>query len=140
MSIESFLSGQRGRRALKLPHVVYAEQVVKEASIVTREGIVPASVGDYVLSDDDGNQWPVSKQHFHSSYYIIESATNGRLKLQGRSVAVEVMQLTNGISVPIRAGGVPLAGNPGDWLVRYPSGDLGIVASHLFFSSYRLLE
>lgn len=125
---------------MKLPHVVYAEPVVQEASISTREGIVPALVGDYVLSDTDGNRWPVSKQHLDSSYEVIGYQTGGRLTLQGKSVKVEAIQVTQDISVPIRPGGVLLAGRPGDWLLRYPSGDFGIVASHLFFNSYKLLE
>lgn len=138
--IESFLAGGRGRPALKLPQIVYAKPVIQEALIATREGSVMALVGDYLLCDADGNEWPVSKQHFDCSYDIIGYENDGRIKSQGRSVNVEVIQLSDAISVPIRSNGATLLGRPGDWLIRYSSGDFGIVASHLFVRSYRLLE
>ena len=139
-SIGLFLSGKGGGTALKMPRIVYAERVSSEVSVSTREGTVLALPGDYVLSDADGNQWPISEEHLNSHYDVIEQNGSGRLKLRGKSVTVHAIQLSETVSIPIRADGSMLRGAPGDWLIRYSSGEFGIVAKHLFFDSYRLLE
>ena len=139
-SVERFLTGEGGRSAQKIPHIVYAKRVDSNVAVSTREGTVLAYTGDYLLFDSDGNQWPISEEHLRHHYDVVEQNVDGRYKLRAKCVEVRAIELTQAISIPIRADGSRLSGAPGDWLVRYLSGDFGIVAKHLFADSYRLLE
>ena len=140
MSVDRFLTGEGGRPALKTPHFVYAKRIKSNLAVSTREGTVLAHVGDYLLFDADGNQWPISEEHLRHHYDVVARDEDGRLTLTGKCVKVRTIQLTQAISVVINADGSRLCGGPGDWLVRYPSGDYGIVAKEIFADSYRLLE
>lgn len=139
-SVDRFLSGEGGRSAQRTPNFVYAERVDANVAVSTREGIVLAYIGDYLLFDAEKNQWPISEEHLRHHYDVVEQKDDGRYKLRAKCVEVHAIELTQAISILIRADGSRLSGAPGDWLVRYSSGDFGIVAKHLFADSYRLLE
>ncbi len=41
--------------------------------LVSREGVVHAQEGDWILTDGPGNSWPVSDRRFRATYALIES-------------------------------------------------------------------
>lgn len=113
--------------------VHFAEQ---DGEIVTLEGRVPYVTGDAILTGVMGEKWPVKRRVFDALY---EPATNNGSgvyrKKQGSSVYAK--QMDSAFRVKIHDGSATLEGKPGDWLVQYAVGDVGVVANDIFCKSYR---
>lgn len=101
----------------------------------TLEGEVQVRPGDAVITGPSGERWRVSAEHFAGKYSPASQA--GRY--MSRPYEVRALQLTEPCDVVLSDGASVLHGQPGDWLLDYGDGSLGVVASHLFDLTYELL-
>lgn len=113
--------------------VQFAEQ---DGEIDTLEGRVPYVTGDAILTGVMGEKWPVKRRVFDTLYEPASNNVPGVYrKKQGSSVLAK--QMDNAFRVNIRDGKATLEGKPGDWLVQYAVGDVGVVSNEIFCKSYR---
>jgi hypothetical protein len=113
-----------------------------EACIVrTPEGMVHARPGDAILTGNGGHQWRVSRAKFANKYRAVPPTAAGEsghyMSLPNRILAV---QLQEQFAVMLADGVSGLSGHPGDWLVDYGDGSLGIVAEDIFATTYEILS
>jgi len=145
-------SGQNGFSAdvLNNPRHVKARKLEREvevrftpvACIVrTPEGIVHAHTGDAILTGNGGQQWRVSQAKFAHKYRPVPPTKAGEsghyMSLPNRILA---LQLQESFDVVLADGVSQLSGHPGDWLVDYGDGSLGIVAKNIFATTYEILS
>ncbi len=109
-------------------------------SVQTNEGLVQARVGDAILTGINGEHWRVSQERFPDKYRPAESTQPGAdgayVSLPNRVFAVP---MTTAFEVLLSDGESKLMGRPGDWLVDYGDGSLGIVSSRVFDLTYQIV-
>ncbi|MCH4010553.1 MAG: PGDYG domain-containing protein [Furfurilactobacillus sp.] len=59
-------------KAVKRPIVVDAYQTTKPMDIKTLEGTMHANIGDWIITGNKGEQWPVRKDIFEETYQLIQ--------------------------------------------------------------------
>jgi hypothetical protein len=144
-------SGQNGFSAqvANHPRHVKARKLEREvdvrftdtACIVrTPEGMVHARPGDAILTGNGGQHWRVSLAKFANKYRALPPTLAGE---SGRYMSLPncilALQLEEPFDVLLADGVSELAGHPGDWLVDYGDGSLGIVAENIFATTYEIL-
>jgi hypothetical protein len=109
--------------------------------VQTKEGPVRTRPGDAILTGVEGEQWRVSRGRFDKNYRPVPPTRAGEaghyVSIGRRIVALQMqddfdVQLSDGVSV--------LKGGPGDWLVDYGDGSLGVVSQAIFNSTYEILN
>ncbi len=127
------------RLARKRPTHVSVRFADAPCAIVTREGPVSADVGDAVVTATTGESWPIARALFESRYEAAPPTVMGEAgDYVSRPWRVRVVQLEHPVSAPAAGGRSHLAGKPGDWLVDYGDGSVGIVAPEIFAATYEL--
>jgi hypothetical protein len=123
--------------ARKLERPVLVRFADADCEVRTREGVVVARRGDAILTGVQGEQWRVSRARFADKYLpegAVQSGEPGTYR--SRRYRVQAL-LASGPFVVLLADGVSrLEGQPGDWLVDYGDGSLGIVAPGVFATTY----
>jgi hypothetical protein len=123
-------------RVEKRPSRVMVRFATQPETIQTREGPVRARAGDAVVSAPTGEQWPVEPAAFAQRYR--PAATPGVYdSVPHSSLAV---RMTEPFAVVLGDGVSRLTGQPGDWLLDYGDGHLGIVGADIFAATYHLLD
>jgi len=112
--------------------VLFAEQ---DGEMDTLEGRVPYLKGDALLRGVMGEGWPVKRHVFKSLYEPVKGKPAIYRKKLGSTVYAKQMDID--FQVKIQDGSATLVGRPGDWLVQYSKGEVGVVANDIFFKSYR---
>jgi hypothetical protein len=145
-------SGQRGyspqisadpRRlaARKLERVVQVRFTAEECTVQTQEGLVYARPGDAILTGIAGEHWRVSRLHFTERYRphppTLAGEPGSYLSLPTRILA---LPMTVSFEVLLADGISRLRGRPGDWLVDYGDGSLGVVSQAIFAQTYEILD
>ena len=106
----------------------------------TPEGFVHAHPGDAILTGNGGQHWRVSQAKFAKKYRPLPPTSSGEsgryMSLPNRIMAV---QMHEPFDVSLADGVSELRGHPGDWLVDYGDGSLGIVAEGIFATTYEIL-
>jgi hypothetical protein len=106
----------------------------------TPEGAVHAHPGDAILTGNGGHQWRVSHGKFSHKYRPIPPTIAGA---SGRYMSLPyhilALQLQQPFDVLLTDEVSKLSGHPGDWLVDYGDGSLGVVAHHIFATTYEIL-
>ena len=145
-------SGQNGFSAevLNDPRRVQARKLEREvevrftpfACIVrTPEGIVHAHPGDAILTGNGGQHWRVSQAKFANKYRPVPPTKAGESgHYMSRPYHILALQLPQPFDVLLADGVSALTGHPGDWLVDYGDGSLGIVADNIFATTYEILD
>lgn len=126
------------RRAVKHAREVEVRFVDQAGWVPTGEGQVWAEPGDAVLHGAEGDQWCVGGPKFGRKYAAVPPTTagsNGRYR--SLPITVEAVCMDEAFTVQLGDGRSVLRGHPGDWLVDYGDGSLGIVAAHLFDRLYQ---
>jgi hypothetical protein len=131
------------------PKRMSARKVVREVdvrftptgcTVKSREGLVQALPGDAIITGAPGEQWRVSRAHFAGKYRPVpplKSGDDGRYtSLPNRIIALQVHEP---FDVLLADGVSQLSGQPGDWLVDYGDGSLGIVAEPVFAKTYEIV-
>jgi hypothetical protein len=145
-------SGQRGyspqisadpRRlaARKLQRIVQVRFTDEACTVQTPEGLVHARPGDAILTGIAGEHWRVSRLHFAERYRpdppTLAGEAGNYLSLPTRILA---LPMTVSFEVLLADGISRLRGRPGDWLVDYGDGSLGVVSQAIFAQTYEILD
>lgn len=145
-------SGQRGYSSLVSDHPnrVVARKLEREidvrftaeaCTVETPEGVVHARPGDAIITGTAGEHWRVSRARFADKYRAVPPTVAGEagryVSLPNRIMAVP---MTESFEVLLADGVSRLHGRPGEWLVDYGDGSLGIVSEAIFASTYSIVE
>jgi hypothetical protein len=126
--------------ARKLEREVQVRFAREASTVQTNEGLVHAKVGDAILTGINGEHWRVSKARFPDKYRPSEATQPGEdgayVSLPNRVFAVP---MPASFEVLLADGESRLRGRPGDWLVDYGDGSLGIVSQRVFESTYEVV-
>ena len=128
------------RRALlvcKSPEPVPVAFAIEAGVCETLEGPVRYRAGDAILTGIRREQWPVGRDSFLASYEAVPPTVAGTDGLYRKAPSVtRALRLERVVRVPVGWQGDPLRGRPGDWLLRYADGSLGVVQDAIFRASY----
>ena len=132
------------------PLRVFARKQVREievcfasgpCTVITREGAVHAHSGDAIITGIAGEHWRVSRTHFPAKYRPVPPTVAGE---PGRYASlpnlVMAKSMTETFDVLLADGVSRLNGRPGDWLVDYGDGSLGVVSPAIFAVTYDLVD
>ena len=107
----------------------------------TPEGMVYAHPGDAILTGNGGQLWRVSRAKFANKYRPLAPTVAGE---SGRYMSLPnvilALQMDELFEVALQDGVSRLLGRPGDWLVDYGDGSLGVVAEGIFAITYEVLS
>ncbi|MEP6548210.1 MAG: PGDYG domain-containing protein [Gammaproteobacteria bacterium] len=145
-------SGQRGYSSLissdprrvharKLVHEIDVRFTLVECTVQTSEGLVHAAPGDAIITGTAGEHWRVSRARFADKYRPVPPTVAGQA---GRYVSlpnlIMAVPMTQGFEVLLADGVSRLTGRPGEWLVDYGDGSLGIVSEDIFATTYEIVD
>jgi hypothetical protein len=126
--------------ARKLTREVEVHFTPTECSVQTSEGLVHACPGDAIVTGAQGERWRVSRGHFGAKYLPVPPTAawqDGRyVSLANRIMAVT---MSEPFEVVLADGISRLRGKPGEWLVDYGDGSLGIVSEAAFAVTYEIV-
>lgn len=127
--------------ARKLVHEIQVRFTPVPCTVTTREGIVQARAGDAIITGIAGEHWRVSRARFAEKYRPVPPTVEGQpgryVSLPNRIMAV---RMSEKFTVLLADGVSRLEGLPGDWLVGYGDGSLGIVSPAIFATTYELIS
>jgi PGDYG protein len=145
-------SGQRGYlnvindnprrvRARKLEHEIDVRFTPVACTVQTSEGLVHAAPGDAIITGTAGEHWRVSRARFPHKYRPVPPTVEGEA---GRYVSLPniilAVPMTEAFEVLLADGLSRLTGAPGEWLVDYGDGSLGIVSREIFATTYEIID
>lgn len=126
--------------ALKRIREVNVQFTSTACTVKTREGLVHARAGDAIITGTAGDRWRVSRTRFAEKYRPVPPTLAGQdglyVSLPNRIMAV---RMSDAFEVLLADGVSQLSGQPGDWLVDYGDGSLGIVADAIFATTYEIV-
>jgi hypothetical protein len=125
--------------ARKLEREVQVQFAHQASTVQTPEGAVQAQPGDAILTGIAGERWRVSRKHFADKYRPATDTRPGEtgayLSLRNRILA---LRMTETFEVLLADGVSRLTGRPGDWLVDYGDGSLGVISDAIFQVTYEI--
>jgi hypothetical protein len=125
--------------ARKLEREVQVQFADRPCMVQTPEGAVQAQPGDAILTGIAGERWRVSRKHFADKYRPAASTRVGEpgayLSLRNRILA---LRMNEPFEVLLADGISRLNGRPGDWLVDYGDGSLGVISDAIFQVTYEI--
>jgi hypothetical protein len=127
-------------RARKLPSEVDVQFATQPSAIKTREGLVQAHEGDAIVTGRAGDKWRVSRAHFEEKYRALPPTVEGQDgRYRSLTNSIMAVRMASSFEVLLADGVSRLRGQPGDWLVDYGDGSLGIVAPAIFAATYEIV-
>jgi hypothetical protein len=127
--------------ARKLEREVQVRFAREACTVQTNEGLVNAKPGDAILTGINGEHWRVSQARFPDKYRPAASTSAGEdgayISLPNRVFAVP---MSTAFVVLLADRESKLTGQPGDWLVDYGDGSLGIVSKRIFDTTYEVMS
>jgi hypothetical protein len=137
----SISSDPRSVHARKLERQIHVRFTSVECTVQTSEGVVHAMPGDAIITGTAGEHWRVSRAHFNDKYRPVPPTIAGEaghyVSLPNRIVA---LPMTEAFEVALADGLSRLHGSPGEWLVDYGDGSLGIVSQAIFATTYEIVD
>ena len=125
--------------AAKLERRVQVEFVTERRDVPTPEGPVHAFRGDAIVTDADGDSWPVPGARFAARYAPLPPTKAGS---SGTYVSapqtVMALRMEEPFQVLLQDGLSRLSGQAGDWLVGAADGSLYVISAGAFARSYRV--
>lgn len=126
-------------RARKREREVRVRFAAEDCTVQSPEGVVYARAGDALLTGSAGEHWRVSRARFDMRY---RPAPGTKPWADGAYLAVPrevlALRMARPFTVILTDGRSELRGHPGDWLVDYGDGSLGVVAAAIFDSTYEI--
>ena len=127
--------------ARKLAHEIDVRFTPVACTVKTSEGVVHAAPGDAIITGTAGEHWRVSRARFPDKYRPVPPTVAGQsgryISLPNRIMAV---LMAEPFEVLLADGVSRLSGVPGEWLVDYGDGSLGIVAAPIFATTYEIVD
>ena len=138
----SAVSNHPGRvLARKVAREVEVQFTSTACTVQTQEGVVHARPGDAIVTAGAGDRWPVSRGYFAEKYRAVPPTVEGQagryLSLPNSIMAVP---MPGAFEVLLADGVSRLTGRPGDWLVDYGDGSLGILSQASFAATYEIVD
>jgi len=125
--------------ARKLEQEFRAEFAVEARTVQTPEGAVRAQPGDAIVTGNSGERWPVSPSRFAERYRAIPPTVDGQAgRYTSRPHKVIAVPMKEAFQVELLDGVSRLHGHPGDWLLDYGDGSLGIISPAIFAATYQI--
>jgi hypothetical protein len=126
--------------ARKLVRRVQVQFADADCTVRTPEGEVHAHAGDAIVTGVAGEHWRVSQRHFTDKYQAVPPTKSGQAgtyaSLPNQIFAVRMREA---FDVVLADGESHLHGRPGDWLVDYGDGSLGIISPVIFSTTYEII-
>ncbi len=108
-------------------------------TIATPEGKIAIAPGDAIVDDGNGRQWGVARALFDARYAPVAPVPPGDAGAYiSLPTEARAMQMSTPFRVRFADGVSELEGRPGDWLLDYGDGSLGVVSAQVFDDSYDL--
>jgi hypothetical protein len=127
--------------ARKLEQQVRVRFTQDPCIIATAEGQVHARPGDAIVTGAAGEVWRVSEARFAGKYRPSGTTRAGQPGLYvSEPNRVLALRLDEPFRVVLTDDVSELTGRPGDWLVDYGDGSLGVVAGDIFAATYEILR
>lgn len=123
-------------RVQKRPSPVRVRFATQPEMVATREGSVLAGPGDAVLTSGSGEQWPLARAVFLQRY----RPAGGPDEYESVPHPSLALPMDETFAVVFADGVSRLSGQPGDWLLDYGDGRLGIVGADIFAATYQRLD
>lgn len=143
-AMQNAVDGVQVRARVRARKRSFPVQVVFAAGdcvVPTLEGAVDARAGDAIVTGPAGERWPVARAHFMDKYQPLGPLPPG---VDGTYLSLPADVLALAMAVPFAVhladGRSRLAGRPGDWLIDYGDGSLGVIAQPIFSATYDILE
>jgi hypothetical protein len=131
------LANPAHQRAHKRRLPVQVRFAVQPEVIRSAEGNVPAQMGDAIITGVLGEQWPVPRERFESRYEPLAPLVCGQ---DGaylcKPTQVLALRMESHFEVLLSDGVSRLSGAPGDWLMAFDDGGLGIIDDAIFRMTY----
>ena len=131
------------------PRRVTARKLVKEIDVIfadgpcvvrTNEGMVHVRPGDAIITGIAGEHWRVSRSHFARRYRPVPPTVDGRAgRYASRPKRILAVPMSAAFEVLLADNVSRLSGRPGDWLVDYGDGSLGIISPSIFATTYEVV-
>lgn len=132
-------SDARRVQARKRRLTIDVEIATADGSLRTREGQVQVRAGDAIVTGIGGERWRVSRDRFATRYRAVPPTRSGESgRYESLPIQVLAVPMEVGFEVILRDGTSRLHGVPGDWLVDYGDGSLGIVSPAVFATTYEV--
>jgi hypothetical protein len=129
---------------------VVARKLVKEIDVIfadgpcavrTNEGVVQVREGDAIITGIAGEHWRVSRSHFAERYEPVPPLTLGQPgRYASRPKRILAVPMTSAFEVLLADDVSRLSGRPGDWLVDYGDGSLGVISPSIFATTYEIVN
>ena len=103
--------------------------------VKTKEGVVVASSGDYIMTGTKGENWPIPSDQFNYDILTQDGNTGTAAK---KKIIVSAKEMNETFEVKVSWSASTLKGNPGDYLVQYGPGDYGVVGREIFQETYSM--
>jgi hypothetical protein len=127
--------------ARKLEREVEVRFTDVACTVRTPEGVVHAHPGDAILTGNGGHHWRVSHGKFSHKYRPIPPTVAGASgHYMSLPYHILALQMQQPFDVLLADEVSTLSGHPGDWLVDYGDGSLGIVAHDIFATTYEIMS
>jgi hypothetical protein len=127
--------------ARKVAREIHAQFASGPSTVQTQEGLVHAQPGDAIVTGTAGEQWRVSQASFLDKYRPVAPTAAGET---GQYVSLDYLimaiPMTERFEVVLADHVSRLSGQPGDWLVDYGDGSLGVVAKAIFATTYEIVS
>lgn len=121
----------------KLPIPVLVKFAVKPGILTTLEGPVPYAAGDAILTGIEGENWPITREHFDQTYQAVSPTKIGEAgEYLKRPITVWALQVTKTMDIPLNRSNSTLHAAPGDYIVQYAPNDWAVVANRIFAKTY----
>lgn len=131
----------RAVHARKLRHEIDVRFTTIACTVQTSEGVVHASPGDAIITGTAGEHWRVSHAHFADKYRpVLPTVTGEAGRYTSLPNSIMAVPMEEAFEVLLADGVSRLTGLPGEWLVDYGDGSLGIVSQEIFASTYEVLD
>lgn len=149
LSESDFASIMAGVKLTSQPGIQKAQSIPTDRDVLfantngiqqTPEGPVRYNVGDALITDVDGNQWPINRGYFEKHYAPKSGLKMGENGIYTRLThIVNALQLTDCRRLDLSRGRGILLGQKDDWLVEYEDGEMSIVGGDQFKILYKTL-
>ncbi len=127
-------------RAYKMAMPAKVKFAREAKTIKTLEGNVQASKNDAIMTGINGEQWPISRAKFDSTYEPTGTTKAGEDgEYSKRKIIVYAVKMGIPFTVKVSGKGSSLHGKAGDYLVQYGQNDYGIVENSVFNASYTVI-
>lgn len=128
------------QRVRRLPTEVRVHFAQARGVVETAEGAVSHAAGAAVLTGGGDERWPVERSRFEAGYEPVPPTRMGDDGLYRHRPSLALAQRFDHafeVVLPGRRG--ILRGGPGDWLLQYAPGEVGVVSAAAFARTYELV-